>query len=156
VAKSIEVAQPRIVRDKRLTILHAAKALARYVEDLPDQIKDSMCDKGAQFAESDHVAGRLQFPTSGRNYIDPGKLLALYERGSITRAQLVSGLSVRAKPLSLFLTGQQIAAITLNVKGEESGSLYTDWKEGRAIEPEQLAGALLDAIENTQIIPPRV
>ena len=103
--------EPLIPRDVRVDQLGFASELQKqHVDNLKSAVKVRMDGEGLTRVEGDYFEGLLvpQDVTS----IDPAKLLALYAKDKITRAQLLSCLSVKKEPLAVFLTGGQIAAMS--------------------------------------------
>jgi hypothetical protein len=100
------------VRDIRIDQLGFAGELERslFLKNLRATAKQNLQDKGVERAEGDYFAALLV--ESERATTDPDKLLRLYERGKISRAQLVSALSVTREPCKKFLSLDDLAKIS--------------------------------------------
>jgi hypothetical protein len=132
-----------LVTDKRLNAIKLISYLAdRAIPDLRSKVKASMLAKHAQYAESEFAVAKLV--TSSRTVIQAANLLKLYERASISRAQLLSALSVRKEPASEFLSASQIASISEVSAGEPL--LYTDFKPGVEVREDEFLHVLEHAL----------
>ena len=108
-----EAATPRDVRVDQIGF--AAELQKQHVDHLKSAVKVRMTGEGLDRVEGDYFEGQLV--ETSASTVDPGKLLAMYAKDNITRAQLLSCLSVKKEPLAAFLTGEQISAMSTTTGG---------------------------------------
>lgn len=111
--------------------------------------KTKMTDAGAKFGESSLVYGRLQGGGTKSSTIDAAKFLRLLKKGKLTEAQAAQCIAVKPKPLSQFLSGEEIDAISRPLPPADNPALalYTDWKPDVKIDLDEIAGAAVLAAE---------
>lgn len=110
------MAENVIPRDVRIDQLGFAGELQKqHVDSLKTAVKVRMNDEELDRVRGDYFEGQL-VPTVVTT-IDPGALLALYSKSKITRAELLSCLSVKKEPLAAFLTGKEIEAMSTKAEG---------------------------------------
>jgi len=110
-----EAANPA-ARDVRVDQLGIAAELQKqHVDNLTSAVKVRMTGEGLDTVEGDYFVGQLVETTV--TTIDPGKLLALYTKDKISRAQLLSALTVNKEPLKKFLSGGEIEKLGTTTAG---------------------------------------
>ena len=98
-------------RDVRVDHIGFCNELAtKLANDLKSAVKVRMDNDELTRVTGDYFEGQLVRSTV--SVVDPAKLLALWSKDKITRAQLLSALCVKKEPLAQFLTGAQIDAIS--------------------------------------------
>ena len=109
-----EAAAP--ARDFRIDqIGFAGELQKRHVDNLKSAVKVRMTGEGLDLVAGDFFEGRLVATETG--VVDPAKLLNLWAKDKITRAQLLSALSVRKEPLAEFLSRGEIEAMSTTAAG---------------------------------------
>jgi hypothetical protein len=106
-AAAQSAALPRDVRVDQIWFVNELQK--HHVDDLKSAVKVRMTGDGLERVEGDFFEGLLVTPTEST--VDPAKLLNLYARDKITRAEMISVLSVRKEPLAKVLSGAEIAAM---------------------------------------------
>lgn len=98
-------------RDVRVDHIGFCNELAsKLANDLKSAVKVRMAGEEIDRVRGDYFEGQLVQSTVST--VDPAKLLAMYAKEKITRAQMLSALTVKKEPLAEFLTGAQIDAIS--------------------------------------------
>ncbi len=111
-----ETAAPATVsRDARVDTLGFCNLVQHFADDLKSDIKVRMTSDGIDRVAGDFFEALLTQPVEST--VDPAKLLKLFEGEKITRAQLLSALSVRKEPLKKFLSGDQIEKMSDAARG---------------------------------------
>lgn len=109
----------------------------RFADPLKDRIKKDMELKGEKLAEGDHFEAVLFGGDS--SFIDATKFFCLFERGKLTRAQLVNCLRVSKDAAKEYLSGAEIERISITAPKDKS--LTVRHKKG--VEP-----SLIESVKN--------
>jgi hypothetical protein len=135
------------ITDRRLTLIRVISTLAAedgYLDQLKDDVKKTMKEKEADFAQSDFAIGQLR--SSGeRSFIPVKKLYALVKDRKISMDQFLECVKVSAKPLKKFLSGEEIEKISCASPAGD-GSLFTELKPGVSLDIDCMEEALCNAL----------
>lgn len=94
-------------RDTRVDHIGFVKELDKhFASPINDVVKAKLGSEGIDLAVGDFFQG-LYLP-GYRRMIDPDRFLRLYDKGKITRAQLVSVMTINRKTASEFLSGNAL------------------------------------------------
>lgn len=148
-----------IIKDRRLTLIrilsHLTAEKTGRLDVLKSQVKKSMKEKDAKFAESDLVYARLE-PAgdggTGKKFVDPELLYELVKKKRITLAQFLSVLCVRTSLMPQILSGDEIAAISKPAQLSDNsagglGSLFTEFKPDVHVDFDAIEAAMLGAVD---------
>jgi hypothetical protein len=150
-----------IIRDRRLTLIrilsHLTAEKTGRLDVLKCQVKKSMAEKGAKFAESELVYARLQSAGDGggKQFVDPKLLHELVKTKRITIEQFLGVLCVRTSLMPQILSGEEIAAISKPAESSDKsgdgqgglGSLFTEFKPDVHVDFDAIEAAILKAVD---------
>jgi hypothetical protein len=139
-----------IITDRRLTSIAILKAFCEKgarLDQLKDQVKQRMRDRDAKYAQSELVMAHL-VSSEPKRFVDPKKFYHLVKTNRVALADFLACICVRTSQLPRILSESEIenlldAAPAEGGGAEQKGALYTDWKDGAAID--------LDAIEDAMV-----
>lgn len=112
-SETATAAVPRDVRVDQIGFVN--ELVSQHANNLKTALKVRMDNDSIERVRGDVFEGLLV--STFVSTVPPAKLLALYEKDKITRAQFLSALSVRKEPLEAFLSGDEIRRISETTPG---------------------------------------
>jgi hypothetical protein len=142
----------KVITDNRLSLIRIVAILAdRLVGKkggLKDQVKATMQDKKATYAQSELAIAQL-VPGNDQGPIDANKAFALTkipkDKGGITLKEFLDCCTVGKEAFGVFVSAEKMAKMCKKIP-DPTPSLRVEFKEGIDIDPEKVGELLVEAV----------